>query len=364
MVLSGLEPGQTEIEIVTGLGGGDCGYAFRQGEDYVVYADKNRDGRLETGICSRTRPSRQAAQDIAYFHAMANAPTTGSLRIATGYPGLAGKPGVRVIADGQGSRYAATTNAAGDAMFAGLPPGEYAIHTESDGDLPDDPRVQIHAKGCQDVTLFRALQIVGRVTTKSGQPAGRVAVDFRATEDSYGDGVMTRPDGRYEMRIVRPGHYHLGINLNHTASRETPYPRWFYPGTEDPALATPIDFSGKPEVRTYDIVLPDRQPEREIEGTVLTRDGQPRPRAVITAFDIAKNFVAQGIAGQDGRFTLQVFAGTPYRLYAVWPGNTPNDAFSAAPLDVQPGTDGLNLRLILTQPGNVFLEDRQHKFGN
>src|SRR5713101_1070561 len=71
MVLSGLEPGQTEIEIVTGLGGGDCGYAFQTGEDYVVYAYKNADGRLQTGICSRTRPLRQAAEDISYFQAMA-----------------------------------------------------------------------------------------------------------------------------------------------------------------------------------------------------------------------------------------------------------------------------------------------------
>src|SRR5260370_30470228 len=28
-VLSGVQPGQTEIEIVTGRGGGDCGYSFQ-----------------------------------------------------------------------------------------------------------------------------------------------------------------------------------------------------------------------------------------------------------------------------------------------------------------------------------------------
>jgi hypothetical protein len=37
-VLSGVEPGQHEIEILTGLGGGDCGYPFQTGADYVVYA--------------------------------------------------------------------------------------------------------------------------------------------------------------------------------------------------------------------------------------------------------------------------------------------------------------------------------------
>jgi hypothetical protein len=51
--LSGVEPGQQEIEILTGPGGGDCGYPFQTGAEYVVYAYNNSDGRLETGICSR-----------------------------------------------------------------------------------------------------------------------------------------------------------------------------------------------------------------------------------------------------------------------------------------------------------------------
>src|SRR5258706_1138025 len=35
--LSGVEPWQKEIEVGTGLGGGDCGYPFQMGQDYVVY---------------------------------------------------------------------------------------------------------------------------------------------------------------------------------------------------------------------------------------------------------------------------------------------------------------------------------------
>ena len=76
-VLSGVETGQKEIEIVTGNGGGDCGYAFRSGVDYVVYAYKNSEGRLETGICSRTRPLMDAAEDVAYLRAIAKLPADG-----------------------------------------------------------------------------------------------------------------------------------------------------------------------------------------------------------------------------------------------------------------------------------------------
>jgi hypothetical protein len=355
-VLSGVDREQKEIEIVTGQGGDDCGYAFQIGVDYVVYAYKNAEGRLETGSCSRTRTLPEATEDIEYFRAMSNAPETGDLRVLTGLADTPGKPGVTIIAEREGSRYRALTNAAGDAVFTGLSPGDYTIHAESDGDLSDDPKVQLHAKGCLDLTLFRTLRITGRVMTRSGLPAARVEVQLRSTQEIPADGAMTDSDGHYDLRIVRAGQYHLGINLNHTPTRDTPYARWFYPGTEDPVLATSIDFSGRPEVRTYDFTLPDRQPERAIEGIVLRTDGQPMPRAVVTVFDSSKAIVTQAFAGQNGRFALHVFVGTSYRLLAVWPGNT-EEAVSALPLDIQPDSSPLSLRLTLTQPGNLFLEE-------
>jgi len=358
-VLSGVEPGQQEIEIFTGFGGEDCGYPFHIGAEYVVYAYTNPDGHLETGICSRTRPLAEATEDVAYFHSMAGAASTGTLRVLTGFPGRPGLRGATIVAEQGGSRYRSLTNDAGDAVFADLPAGNYRIHAESDGDLPDDPKVQVGAKGCATLTLFRSLRLVGRVTTPSGEPAGRIEVQFRAAQDSQGGGAMTASDGRYEIRIVRPGHYYLGVSLNHTPSRDTPYPRWFYPGTDDPALATVIDFSGKPETRAFDFTLPDQQPRRTISGFVTMPDGQARPRARVTAVDESQNAIAQAIADVKGFFSLEVFSGTAYRLHAVWPGETPTDAASAPVMNIAPGSHELNLRLELTQPGNSYLESLQ-----
>src|ERR1035437_5376928 len=255
-VLSGIGPGQKEIEIATGMGGGDCGFAFQVGVDYVVYAYKNAEGRLETGICSRTRLMSQAPEDVEYIRTMANAPGTGEIRVRTGIGNTPGIPGVPITAERDGSRYPALTNAAGDAMFTGLPPGAYTIHAELDGDLPDDPRLQLNPTGRPDVTLYRILRINGRVTTGNSEPAARIEVQLRSTEDVPGDSAMTGPDGRYQLRIVKAGQYYLGINLNHTPTQDTPYPRWFYPGTDDLASATTIAFSGRPEMRTYDLTLP------------------------------------------------------------------------------------------------------------
>jgi len=128
----------------------------------------------------RTRPLAEAAEDVRYIQEMSTAPETGQLRVHTAFPGIPGQSGATIIAEKQGQRDAVVANGVGEAVFSGLRPGEYSIHVASDGDLPADPKVQLNAKGCLDVSLFRALRITGRVMTKSGAPASRIQVQFRA----------------------------------------------------------------------------------------------------------------------------------------------------------------------------------------
>jgi hypothetical protein len=70
------------------------------------------------------------------------APETGQIRVRTHLPDLPGKPGILIITEREGSRYPGLTNASGEALFTDLSPGEYTIHAQSDGDLPDDPKVR------------------------------------------------------------------------------------------------------------------------------------------------------------------------------------------------------------------------------
>lgn len=65
--LTGLPAETKEIMIETGLGGGDCGYRFDRGVEYIVYAHGQPKGGLRTGICSPTRPVKDAAEDPKYF---------------------------------------------------------------------------------------------------------------------------------------------------------------------------------------------------------------------------------------------------------------------------------------------------------
>ena len=56
------------ITIATGMGHGDCGFHFAEGERYLVYARQAGDfygKELATGICSHTEVLRHAGDDIA-----------------------------------------------------------------------------------------------------------------------------------------------------------------------------------------------------------------------------------------------------------------------------------------------------------
>src|SRR5438093_2009502 len=57
-----------EVEVATGMGGGDCGYGFKLGERYLVYAYRSsQNNRLATGICTRTKPYAMASEDLEFL---------------------------------------------------------------------------------------------------------------------------------------------------------------------------------------------------------------------------------------------------------------------------------------------------------
>src|SRR5215475_14093518 len=70
-----------EVEIVTGMGGGDCGYQLKDGERYVVYAVRSGkdNSRLYAGVCNRIKLVAEAEEDFAYFRAIPEPGTGGAV---------------------------------------------------------------------------------------------------------------------------------------------------------------------------------------------------------------------------------------------------------------------------------------------
>jgi hypothetical protein len=56
--------GGATVSVFTASHSATCGYGFKQGRTYLVYAHKDAEGRLSTGICSRTRRLKDAGEDL------------------------------------------------------------------------------------------------------------------------------------------------------------------------------------------------------------------------------------------------------------------------------------------------------------
>lgn len=133
-------------EVMTGLGGGDCGYGFKVGESYVVYAFRAKSGELTTSICTATKPLSEGEADVNYARQVAHGGDRTSLfgrvvRIerapGKNWPDRRGIAGVEVAIEGPGGqRYSATTDADGVFTVAGRLEGPYTVQAL----LPKGPR--------------------------------------------------------------------------------------------------------------------------------------------------------------------------------------------------------------------------------
>ena len=144
------------VEVVTGLGGGDCGYTFEVGERYLVYASKRESPTtlrgmpltlisggssltvpLSTRLCSRTQPLKRAVDDLELIRALnTGKPET---RIFGRVLDLAPRPdeplpylkravvGVTIKAEKENDRYEAQTDSEGRYQFRNLKPGVYKV---------------------------------------------------------------------------------------------------------------------------------------------------------------------------------------------------------------------------------------------
>lgn len=157
--------GGNDIEIITGMGGGDCGYNFEKGKKYLVYAYKSGN-RLHAGICSRTRLLTEAAEDLAYFRNLPSENSGASIlvkvtkRVAPLQENskFEVKPmeGVRLIAESGQLKYEGKTNASGRYEFKQLPPGKYKVTS----DLPRsahnqwETEITVEDRSCSQIEFW------------------------------------------------------------------------------------------------------------------------------------------------------------------------------------------------------------------
>jgi hypothetical protein len=337
----GLTPGETEVQ--TGGGGGDCGYNFAEGTEYLVYAHRNEGtGVLTTGICSRTKRASEAAEDLAYARAVMSGSVApgriiGTVKLAERALGrqrvrepapMAGVP-VRLQKDGGAIQVA--SNAQGAFVAEGIEPGTYSVAVDLSPQYYAEifPKTveQIDAAGCAEVSVTVRYdgRVSGRIVDNSGRPVPGVTIELTVPaglDQTLGPErirVLSDRSGRYELTHVPAGTFVVGINTHRNRDGGLTQPRVFHPGVEALRDATRVSVSGGERVQLRDLILPRSVGYTTLEGIVLEPDGSPAigARVYLKGPSESDYILSEpAITDQGGRFVLAALDGQSYRLFA------------------------------------------------
>jgi protocatechuate 3,4-dioxygenase beta subunit len=355
-----------EVEVITGLGGGDCGYGFRLGQQYLVYAHSSED-KLFTSICSGTRPLSEAANDLSYIQGLAKAEPGATIfgqvkRLDRDEEGrLEPLSHVKILIEGPAKRVEIKTDEKGNYEVSRLPPGTYKVTIE----LPDglsihnpESEAKVVDRGCAQVSFWvqADTRITGKVLDAQGQPASDVLMELVPVTGEgghYPSSVTTDKEGRYEMKLLPPGRYLLGVRIYGLASSTyVPFPRTYYPGVSQEDQATVISLNKGQRLDLSELILPPRFVERILDGIVIDTDGNPVNGATVWLKE--KQYADHDMpyrrdTDSEGRFSFKVFEGINYLVHAYL--EVPNsERKQAEPVAVRISSNPETLRLVLTRP--------------
>lgn len=276
----------------------DCGYEFKQGEKYLVYAHRRRDNnKLDVRAHStRTQPLAEAAGDLQYIRSVLRGEkqpsivgtvgeTTTDVKIISPRrynfnilkPMFYGKPasGVKVFGEGKEQIYETISDGAGHYQFFDLPDGEYKIRAEFPPYfLTKIETVKTVSQGCALSYLGAQRQgaVEGKVLDANGNPMKDVYVSlvsadaepneiFAENNDDFSWLVsVTLENGEYGFAYLPAGNYFVVINR---AERERSYgsevaqklPRLFYPGVLNLEKAVVVSIKEGEQVKEKDFRL-------------------------------------------------------------------------------------------------------------
>lgn len=374
-----------EIEIHSGTGGGDCGFWFLRNESYVVYAYRNpEDNKLYTSICSRTKHVSRADEDLAYLRALAHAKPGatlyGSVNRFTGYSAdgrlseYAQMKGVKILVTGGGQTIETVTNEAGEYKVTGLPPGEYdavpqlpdnlgagSNRDRNDGQGRFERRepVRLLEHGCANLSFSVRFSgsVSGKVVDAVGQPVKKILLTLLSSDNNrrYWS-AWTDDEGYYEFRMVQPGSYFVGFNLEeHGKGPET-----YYPGVKSRADASLITVGEGEKLKGYDLTIPTRLLERQLEVTVVWPDG--KPAVGVTVYCDTKAVVSdeRAVTDEKGTAVITLFENQRYLIHVRAERNDKD--FHATPIDIRIDKKVKSLKMVLAKEGFGYDDDEIIKY--
>jgi hypothetical protein len=364
---AGVAPGP--LQVLTAENGGACGFDFKPGHRYLVFATAGTDGGLRVSLCSATREFDGTGEANAFLQSLTQPESGGrafgSVTLSQRVFGPDGAPStetpmelrVKLSGDGQNRTVVST---GGKYEFTGLAPGRYEV----DISLPDGysawssmrPIEIPNRRACSqnDFGVSPAGRIVGRLLDASGRAVRNVRVELTGAttrpQRAYGIESMSTqsdPDGSFALTGVAPGRYMLGINLNDLPSQWNPYARNVYPGAGQPPQVLELSLGQVVDLGDWTLAPP--LPVTSISGVIMWKDGTPAAGAYVAVSDVTGNPVEQprgaggSTAGTDGRFSIEVRQGRTYTFIARPDGMGPTAPISAPRIVAGPGLEPVRI---------------------
>ncbi len=352
-----------ESEVATGLSAGDCGYPFVKGASYLVYAYRDeKDGRLYTSFCTRTKRVSNASEDLQYLRSLAVTPRTVTIsgkvqrhlshagNYAQGYVPM---EGTVLSVEGADQPKEVRTDASGNFEITGLKPGTLKLKLHLSDELTTyrpERVLKFESAGCASEVFYVGDngRISGRVLDAEGNPvSGLGVVILPLTGWAINWYAKTDAEGRYKASSIPAGEYMVGINIRGQSRSIEPaelprdflcpncvifvdtlladeqagaYPRLFYPGVFKTEKAQRLLISPGQEVRDIDFRLPQRPAESIVKGRVLKADGTPAAGALVSYRDVTYEDLITFNYGMrtnaQGEFSFKAYRGGRYIVEA------------------------------------------------
>ncbi len=323
----------SQVAVLTGMGGGDCEYGFKIGEQYLVYA--HRDGRkkemLATSICTRTRPVRNAGEDLEYIEGLSKASPGGLVFgsvIKSNWPPEGPVPleGVKITIEGPGKSVTVMTDSDGKFRASSLPEGSYKVRVSPPEGLSagrNESEVKVADHRCATVSFELVVdgRVIGRVIDAEGRPLSNCYVMLKPADEEkrysgFSDSASADGEGRYEIRRIPPGQYKLSVYYNGPPGELLKsFPLFYYPGVLSDEQAGVIVVGESAKVEDVDFRAPAPQ-ERTIEGVVLWPDGKPAPNAQLICSLHGGRIRPPIKIDEQGHFSFKIYEGIDMLLVA------------------------------------------------
>jgi hypothetical protein len=347
------------LQITTYSDDAGCGYPFKTGKRYLMFARRAADGRLSVSRCSATREFDGTGPAAAFLASLSKAATGGRIfgTVQTSLGSIGGPSqqtplATRVELHGPGGVIKASSTR-GQFEFTGLPEGGYRLEVA----VPDgyaiysaSREVQIaDLRGCAEAnfTFNPDGQVRGQLIDASGRPLRRLRVELAGAEakphPDYGlstRSTMTEADGAFVIEGVSPGRYIVGVNLNDLPNQNNPYARTVYPGGGQEPHIVELTLGQVVDLGIWTVPPPLRVVP--VSGVVVRQDGTPVANVYVGSSDVTGDPVARARGaggsqtGPDGRFELQLRQGRVY-TFIVRDGNGPALRIDAPRIETSSG---------------------------